>query len=72
MTRCNISHTHMALENRPETEQVFVDGDTSEAIFRALVNGNSADDFEDWVETELSVSVSKTKWVGFGVEVTLK
>jgi len=72
MTRKNISHTHTALENRDETEQVYIDGDTTEAIFRALVDGDSMDQFETYVEEELDVEVQKTKWVGFGLEVTLK
>jgi hypothetical protein len=72
MTRKNISHTHTALENREEAEQVFIDGDSTEAIFRALVDGDEMDDFEAFVEDELDVSVQKTKWVGFGLEVTLK
>jgi prophage antirepressor-like protein len=72
MTRRNISHTHTALENRDEAEQVYIDGDSTEAIFRALIDGDQADEFEEWVEDELDVSVRKTKWVGFGVEVTLK
>jgi len=72
MTRTNISHTHMALENRDETEQVYLDGDRSEAIFRAMIDHTRQDDFEDFVEEELDVAVSRTKWVGFGLEVTLK
>lgn len=72
MTRTNVSHTHTALENRDETEQVYIDGDTTEAIFRALVDGDSMDQFEAYVEDELDVEVQKTKWVGFGLEVTLK
>jgi len=72
MTRQNISHTHTALENRDEAEQVYIDGDSTEAIFRALIDGQSEDDFESFVEDELDVSVQKTKWVGLGLEVTLK
>jgi len=72
MTRKNISHTHTALENREEAEQVFIDGDSTEAIFRAMVDGDRMDEFEDYVEDELDVSVQKTKWVGFGLEVTLR
>jgi hypothetical protein len=73
MTRRNISHTHTALANRDEAEQVYVDGDTTEAIFRALVDGDSADEFTEFVETEIDdVTVQKTKWVGIGVEVTLR
>jgi hypothetical protein len=72
MTRKNISHTHTALENRDEAEQVYIDGDTTEAIFRALVDGDKMDEFEAFVEDELDVSVAKTKWVGFGLEVTLR
>jgi len=72
VTRKNISHTHKALENRGETEQVYIDGDSTEAIFRALIDGTDEDDFTDWVEDELDVSVEKTKWVGIGLEVTVK
>lgn len=72
MTRTNISHAHTALENRDEAEQVFIDGNSSEAIFRALVDGDQMDEFEAYVEDELDISVQKTKWVGFGLEVTLK
>lgn len=72
MTRRNISHTHTALENRDETEQVHIDGDSTDAIFRALVDGDQMDEFEAFVEQQLDVTVQKTKWVGFGLEVTLK
>jgi DNA-dependent RNA polymerase auxiliary subunit epsilon len=72
MTRRNISHTHTALENRAETEQVYIDGDSTEAIFRALINGQNEDEFTEWVEDELDVAVQKTKWVGIGLEVTVK
>jgi hypothetical protein len=72
MTRRNISHTHTALENRDETEQVYIDGDSTEAIFRALIDGESEDEFEAFVEDELDVEVQKTKWVGIGLEVTVK
>jgi hypothetical protein len=72
MTRRNISHTHTALENRDETEQVYIDGDSTEAIFRALIDGESEDEFEAFVEEELDVEVQKTKWVGIGLEVTVK
>lgn len=72
MTRTNVSHTHTALENRDETEQVFIDGDTTEAIFRALIDGESEDEFTEFVDEELDVEVQKTKWVGFGLEVTVR
>lgn len=77
MTRRNISHTHDSLVSRDETEQVYLDGDSSEAIFRALVDGDVCrdgvpDEFEAFVEEELDVEVEKTKWVGFGMEVTLR
>lgn len=69
----NIDKTRTELADRAETEQVYVDGDMTEAIFRALVDGGSMDEFEDWVESDLDdVEVQKTKWVGFGLEVTLK
>lgn len=72
MTEQNISHTHTALENRSETEQVYIDGDSTEAIFRALIDGDSEEEFEAFVEDELPVDVHRTKWVGFGLEVTVK
>jgi hypothetical protein len=73
MTRNNISQTHTLLENRSEAEQVHVDGDSTEAIFRALVDGDSVDQFEGFVADELeAVEVEKMKWVGFGMEVTLR
>lgn len=73
MTKRNISHTHTKLADRDETEQVYVDGDQTEAIFRALVDDDSMDEFEEWVGTDLDdVTVQKRKWVGFGVEVTLR
>lgn len=73
MTRRNISHAHTELENRAETEQVYIDGDTSEAIFRALIDGQDEDEFIDWVDEEFDeISVEKTKWVGIGLEVTLR
>lgn len=73
MTRSKIDHTHTSLKRRAETEQVYVDGDQTEAIFRALVDGDEVDAFEQFVEDELGeVSVQKMKWVGFGMEVTLR
>lgn len=73
MTRKNVSHTHRRLSNRDEAEQVFIDGDSVEAIFRVLVDDNRADEFEQFVEDELDgVSVTRSKWVDFGVEVTVQ
>jgi hypothetical protein len=51
---------------------VYIDGDSTEAIFRALIDGESEDEFEAFVEEELDVEVQKTKWVGIGLEVTVK
>lgn len=72
MTRRNINHTHLSLKEREEIEQLHIDGDSSEAIFRALVDGDAVDEFEQFVDDELDVSVERTKWVGFGTEVTLR
>ena len=71
MTKSNINLTHTKLVNRDETEQVYIDGDSTEAIFRAMVDPSRQDEFEDFVD-ELSVDVERTKYVGFGVEVTLR
>lgn len=56
------------MENRADTEQVQVDGTSSEAILRALVDDVS-EDFEEFVEEELGAELKSRKFVGFGVEV---
>lgn len=72
MTRRNISHTHRVLERHDATDQVYIDGDSSEAIFRALVDGDHMDEFEAHVEAECPVSVQHVEYVGIGLEVTLR
>ena len=71
MTQSNINLTHTKLVNRDETDQVYIDGDSTEAIFRAMVDPSRQDEFEQFVD-ELAVDVERTKYVGFGVEVTLR
>ena len=71
MTKSNINLTHTKLVNRDETDQVYIDGDSTEAIFRAMVDPDRQDEFEQFVD-ELAVDVERTKYVGFGVEVTLR
>jgi DNA-dependent RNA polymerase auxiliary subunit epsilon len=71
MTQSNINLTHTKLVNRDETDQVYIDGDSTEAIFRAMVDPDRQDEFEQFVD-ELAVDVERTKYVGFGVEVTLR
>lgn len=71
MARRNIDKTRKAIENRPETDMVQIDGDSSEIIFRAIVD-DLTDDFEEAVEDLPEVGIEKVKYVGFGTEVTLK
>lgn len=72
MATNNISRTRRALKSREEVESLHVDGDTTGAIFRAIVDNDRADDLGEFVESELDVDITKTTWVGFGVEVTIE
>lgn len=66
----NIDRARKEIKNRPETEQVTLDGSTSDVIVRALVE-DVTDDFERAVD-RLDADIVREKWVGFGVEVTIK
>jgi hypothetical protein len=68
--RRNIDQTRRELEDRPETEQVQLDGDSSEVIIRAMVD-DVTDEFESAVDA-LPCEIKRTKFVGFGVEVVLE
>lgn len=72
--RTNINKTKRLLESRSETSQVQIDGDTSGAIFRAIVEYDAVDRFESTVDESeaITADVTRKKNVGFGVEVTLQ
>lgn len=72
MARANIDKTQTALENRDEIDEVEIDGDTSEVIFRALLDSFD-EDLEDEIEDELGLEVANITHLGdfFGVEVEL-
>lgn len=68
----NISQTKEQLENRPETNRVEIDGDTSGVIFRALVD-DVTDDLEAFIE-ERGAEIERKTFIGgpFGVEVEFR
>lgn len=74
--RKNIDTARKKIENRPETEQVYIDGDTSEVILRALVEDVTGEGlpsgFEETVESLPNVEIERTKFVGIGVEVSMR
>lgn len=61
------------LEQSDITDSVEVDGDTTEAIFRAIVEPDSVEEMEAMVE-DLEVDIEHTKYLGefYGVEVSLR
>lgn len=70
----DITRTRTALENRPEITQLDIDGDTrtEEAVFRAMLETDDAESFEQFVEEELDVEIHRRRWVVFGEEVVLR
>lgn len=69
--RSNIDDTRRRIEQMEQTENVMVDGDTSEVFLRAMVE-DGMDDFEEAVESLPNVSIEKVKGTPFGLEVTLR
>lgn len=69
--RSNIDETRKTVASFEQTENVMVDGDTSEVFLRAMVE-DGMDDFEDAIEDLPSVSIQNVKGTPFGLEVTLK
>jgi len=72
MIKNNIDNIRTALESRDETDTVYIDGSTDGAMFRTIVESQSVDTFEEFVESELDVSISRKKYIGFGHEVTVE
>lgn len=69
--RSNIDETRRRIESMDETTHVDLDGDTSGAILRAMVE-DGMDDFEDRVASIPNVEIQKVKGTPFGLEVTLR
>jgi hypothetical protein len=69
MTTSNISRTRRTIAQHDGIEHVDIDGDSSQAIFRALVEEHSVDETLDVIENELELDVRSIQHVGFGVEV---
>lgn len=69
--RSNIDDARKKVESLEQTENVMVDGDTSEVFLRAMVE-DGMDDFEDAIESIPQVDISKIKGTPFGLEVTLR
>lgn len=72
MIKTNIDTIRKALENRSETDTVYIDGSTDGAMFRTIVEYQSVDNFASFVEDDLDVSITRKKNIGFGVEVTIE
>jgi translation initiation factor IF-2 len=70
--RSNIDGTRRRIESMDETENVTLDGDTSEVIVRAMIDG-SLDAFEDKVESlSADVGIESVSWTPYGLEVELR
>lgn len=69
--RSNIDDTKRRIEEMEQTTHVDLDGDTSGAILRAMVE-DGMDDFEDAIESLSGVDIKKVKGTPFGLEVTLR
>lgn len=67
----NISHTHGMLEDREETDDVDIDGNSDGALFRTMVDTDDWDGFEAFVEEELEVDVRNRTYTPYGFEAEI-
>jgi hypothetical protein len=68
-TTSNISRTRRTIAQKEGVERVQIDGDSSGAIFRALVEADGSEETVDVIENELELDVHSVQYVGFGIEV---
>lgn len=68
-TTSNISRTRRTIAQHDDVERVQIDGDSSGAIFRALVDQEVADEMMETIESEFELDVHSVQHVGFGIEV---
>ena len=59
------------LKDRPETEDVDIDGNSDGALFRTMVDTDDWDSFEAFVEEELEVDVRNRTYTPYGFEAEI-
>lgn len=69
--RNQIDTTRQKLENRPETDDVTLDGSVEEIFIRVMCDGDIDDEFRDYVEEELGLDIRSMTRVPFGTEVVV-